>query len=367
MSIFFNKKILDKISFDLDTSTFILSNDDLNDSFNVSFVPNKVSDEYDPELYDLFIFENKSLDAENDIFLVNESNLNKGIGWIFPLSTLESNDNDFSDLEWFNQFRYLAYQKLLSTSFFFKKEISKNKQSFVLSDLFDDDMVIFIISHKDLGSKPDIHDYLPSLANHGYYLKNEFKLKYKCPNDIIVDWYRGKKKINIRKAINPVYKTNYSRKLYTNYLKSFDHHLIRFHLIYQFIENHLSDLFNDEFERLLDDYNSKNITKNNFIESINNVRNERKNIRRVLNHLKTNSGTFEDSALVNLKRDCREFLDKYKVEERNEIGDLIYDVRNLFVHNYSGVEDDQVDLLNEIIFGFEVLINRLMIFNKNND
>ncbi|OWW23176.1 hypothetical protein B4Q04_21920 [Zobellia sp. OII3] len=361
MSIFYNGKILDQLSFDSDTSTFIIGNEDISDSFSVAYIPNKEEKELALDQYEVFILENISLNAENDIFLANEIDLDKGIGWVFPLSTLESNDNDYAEKEFFNQFRYLAYQKLLSSSFFLEKEINEKKQRFMLSDLFEDDLIIFAVSLEALGSSFDIYDYLPSLANHGYFLKNEHNLRYKCPNDIIVNWYRGKKKINIRKGTNPVYKTDYSKKLYTNYLKSLDHHLIRFHLIYQIIENHLTDLFNSEFEKILEDYSNALVTKNNFIESINKVRNERENIRKVLREIKPNDGTFEKSMLIGLKRDCREFLNQYGVDERTDVGDLLYDIRNILVHNYREVKDGELILLNDIIFEFEIMINYLMI------
>tara|TARA_R110000751_G_scaffold133929_1_gene236341 strand:+ start:1409 stop:2503 length:1095 start_codon:yes stop_codon:yes gene_type:complete len=363
MSIFYNGKILDQLSFDSDTSTFIIGSEEMSDSFSVEYIPNKEEKEFAFNQYEVIILENKSLDAENDIFLVNEIDLNKGIGWIFPLSTLESNDNDYAEKDFFNQFRYLTHQKLLSSSFFLKKEIIEKKQRFLLSDLFEDDLIILVVSLEALESPLDICSYLPSLANKGYFLKNEHDLKYKCPSDILVNWYRGKKKINIQKATNLVYQTDYSKKLYTNYLKSLDHHLIRFHLIYQIIENHLTDLFNSEFDKILDNYSNDLVTKNNFIESINKVRNERENIRKVLKEIKPNDGTFEKSMLIGLKRDCREFLDQYGVEEKTDLGDLLYDIRNILVHNYREVKDRELILLNDIIFEFEIMINYLMIKN----
>jgi hypothetical protein len=360
MSIYYNDKILDQISFDSETSTFLLAKDDISDSFSVSYVSKKEEEEFDLDQYDLFILENKSLNAENDIFMARHISVEKGIGWIFPLSTLESNDNDYAEKKFFNQFRFLAYQKLLSSSFILKKVITEKKQNFLLSDLFDDDLIIFVVSHEALGSPMDINDYLPSLASHGYFLNNEHTLNYKCPNDIIINWYRGKKNVNLIKGNNPVYQTNYSQKLYTNYLKTLDHHLIRFHLIYQIIENHITDLFNSEFVRILEEYKSNLVTKNNFIDAINKARNEGENIRKVLKELNPNDGTFEKSILVGLKRDCREFLDQYGVEEKSDLGDLIYAIRNILVHNYREVTDDQENLLKEITFGFEIMINHLM-------
>ena len=67
--------------------------------------------------------------------------------------------------------------------------------------------------------------------------------------------------------------------------------------------------------------------------------------------------------LIGLKRDCREFLDQYGVEEKTDLGDLLYDIRNILVHNYREVKDRELILLNDIIFEFEIMINYLMIKN----
>ena len=363
MSVFYNQSILDQLSFDFETSTFTLYNNSFPDSLSVSYIPKKETEEFELINYEIFILENNSLIAENDIFLVHEITLKKGIGWIFPLSALESNDNNFAEKIFFNQFRFLAYQKILEKSFFMKKEVNEKKEIFLLSDLFDSDLIIFILSKSELteGTNFDIKDYLPSLANHGYFYKNNHQLKYTCPKDYLVKQFRGKNNIKITKATNSIYQSNFVKKLYENYLKTLDHHLIRFHLLYQVIENQITDLFNFQFEKILIEYNDKSITKNNFIESIGKIRKERDNIRKIVSTLNPNDGTFEKSVLINLKRDCIEFLSHYGVEERNELGDLIYDVRNILVHNYRSVEDENIKLLDEITFGFEILINYKLI------
>lgn len=363
MSVFFNKSILDQLSFDSETSTFTLFNNEGEDSISVSYIPKKETEEFDFDNFDIFVFENNSLIAENDIFLVNEVVLKKGIGWVFPLSALESNDNDYAEKLFFNQYRFLAYQKILDQSFFIKKEVNEKKEIFLLSDLFESQLIIFVLSKSELtgDSGFKITDYFPSFAIHGYFYKNNYELKYTCPSDHLVKQFRGKRNISITKANNPIYQSNFAQKLYINYLKSLDHHLIRFHLLYQVIENHITDLFNIEFEKILIQYSDKSITKNNFIESISKIRNERENIRKVLSDIKPNDGTFEKSILINLKRDCKEFLSHYGVEEKNELGDLLYDVRNVLVHNYRSVEDDNIILLDEITFEFEIIINYKLI------
>lgn len=363
MSLFYNGNLLNQNDYDSDTSSFTIYSKEANDSVSINYIPKKVNEELNPNDYEIFVLENNSLIAENDIFLVHERRLNKGVGWIFPISVLESNENDYAEKVFFNQYRFLAYQKILSTSFKLEKSITVKKESYLLSDLFSGDLILFLVSLNELENEKNefnIIKYLPSLSIHGYFLKNKIDLKYNCPKNYISDRFRGKKKIIIEEAKNPLYGSQFTKRLFTNYLKSLDHHLIRFHLLYQIVENNITDIFDDEFQQLLENYKEKLITKNNFIEGINKVRNERENIRKIFTDLNPNDGTFEKSILIDLKRDCKSFLLDFGVEEKNEIGDLLYDVRNILVHNYRSIEDHNIELLDEITFEFEVLISYLL-------
>ncbi len=365
MALFYDGKLLDKVSFDKETSTFILGNNEITDTFSISYIPTKEDEEFSFNDYELFILESNSLAAENDIFLVNEVDLKKGIGWIFPISALESNENDYSDKVFFNQFRFLAYQKILAKSFSIEATINDKKESFLLSELFDSDLIVLVVSKNELApdSEFKIFKYLPSLATYGYFVYNEHELKYVCPNNLITDKFRGKKSIRIQKTKNPVYTSDFAKKLYTNYLKTLDHHLIRFHLLYQVIEYHITELFNSDFDNLLENYNNKTITKNNFIEKLNKTRNERENVRKILKDTNPNDQTFEKDLLINLKRDCNAFISEFGEEEKSEIGDLIYDTRNIIVHNYREIKDEKLNLLNEITFQFEIIINYIITSN----
>jgi len=362
MAVFYNTKLLDKLSYDNTDSVFTLENIVSTDSINIEFIPKKIKAELDINKYDLFIFDNKSLIAENDIFLLYETTVKKDIGWIFPISVLESNENDYANKDFFNQFRFLAYQKLLSSTFSLKAFIKEKKDLYSISELFGSNRIILIVSKEDFGAENifEINDYLPSLATSGYFINNENELIYSCPKNYIVENFRGKKKIKISKAVNEVYNLNFSKKLYQNYLKTLDHHLIRFHLLYQIIEFHITEAFNVDFDNLLEKYNNRDISKNDFIEKFKDIRNEREKIRKILKTISPNASTFEKEILINIQRDCKDFLLEFGDYDKNEIGDLLYDVRNVIVHNYRKIKDENIQLLNEITFEFEILINYLM-------
>src|SRR5690606_7183113 len=130
------------------------------------------------------------------------------------------------------------------------------------------------------------------------------------------------------------------------------HHLIRFHILYQIIEYILTERFDVVFTNLIGEYNANNIVKNDFIEKINELGKERSNIKKVVDCLKENNCDFE---IPNLERDCKDLLESHKKKIKNTLGDLIYDVRNLIVHNYRDIEDDEIEIIENITHELELL------------
>ncbi len=149
--------------------------------------------------------------------------------------------------------------------------------------------------------------------------------------------------------------------LYENYLKKLDHHLIRFHLLYQIIEYLITNKFSSQFEDLLLKYNNNQITKNNFIEKIYEIRNERKNIRNIFEQLNFYDNSFEKDIKIDLERDAKDFLEEFNIEVKSNLGDLIYDIRNIIVHNYREItKNESLELLDKITYEFEILVNYLI-------
>jgi uncharacterized protein YutE (UPF0331/DUF86 family) len=101
------------------------------------------------------------------------------------------------------------------------------------------------------------------------------------------------------------------------------------------------------------DYNSKSLLKNDFIEKINELGKERVNIRKVIDCLKKNSCDFNTP---NLERDCKDLLLAHNKKIKNPLGDLIYDVRNLIVHNYRDIEDSEIELIENITHELELIM-----------
>jgi len=366
MAIFYNNKPLNKVEFDDVDKVFTISDDSREYSISVPYIPKLESERYDANNFHLFLFENNHLNAENDVFQLYDKDKDYRVGWIFPISVLDSNENDFAENEHLNRYKLVAYQILLSKNFDYKIEIDRINDEISISEVYGDDTVIVILSKEKIqNSNFNIHSYYPSLASYGYYPKNENKLSITYPIDYLTEKFRGKTRLYLKYTENKILSESESFviKLYENYLKELDHHLIRFHLLYQIIEYFITNEFSLQFEKLLQEYKDKKITKNNFIEKINNIRSERENIRNIFEQLNFNDNSFEKEIKVALERNAKDFLEECNVEVKNNLGDLIYAIRNMIVHNYREITKNEnlLELLDKITYEFEIIVNYLIV------
>jgi len=363
MAIIQNHQLLRKLSFISDDSVkyFRLCSTDEKQEIIFEYIP-KVYTDYLENDYELFIFENNYLDAENDVFQVYDVEKDIRLGWLFPITILESNDNNFADNEHLNRYKYVAFRKLiLSDSIDYKVGIDINKLS--ISDIYSNNAIILILSKKQLKNIDDfkIENYLPTLASFGYYLRNEHKLtaSFKINKDFALK-RRGNVRLNLKKSKRDLTKLFFFKHLYLKYLKTIDHHLIRFHILYQVIEHFIGESFEYNFETLIENYQKGILQKNDFFEKIYELKKERENIRFIFECLNKFSSSELESIKIDLKRDCITLLETYSPDSKDHLGDLIYDVRNLVVHNYRNIKEEEIVLLENITFELELVINVLI-------
>lgn len=335
------------------SSLFKLTDSKFDTSISFNYVP-KLEEGYDFMDFQLMIFENKYLNAENDVFQVFEKENGNRLGWIFPLSVLESNENDLFDNIHFNKYKFVAYQLLLLANGR-SINLDTNFTEFQLSDIYKDNPIILVLSNSNTLKIPDfnIKDYIPSLSKFGYYEQNENSYKAKLkPKDEFCIQFRGKEKITLFKSKTKVYNDRFFSELFDKHLKFLDHHLIRFHLLYQIIEYILTERFDTVFNKLVNDYNTSELMKNDFIEQINQLGKERVNIKKIVECVKQNPHDFDT---VNLERDCKALLENHNNKIKNSLGDMIYDTRNLIMHNYRNIESEEIELIENITHELELL------------
>jgi hypothetical protein len=141
MAIFYNNNPLNNVEFDEVDKVFTISDDSRDYFISIPYIPKLEAKRYDSKDFYLFLFENNHLNAENDVFQLYDKGEDYRIGWIFPISVLDSNENDYADNEHLNKYKLVAYQKLLSKSFSYKIEIGKINDEISISEIYGDDTI----------------------------------------------------------------------------------------------------------------------------------------------------------------------------------------------------------------------------------
>lgn len=338
-----------------------ISSSDNENYINIQYVPIKISN-WDKNLFDIYLFENDYLSAENDVFEIYEKTIDERLGWIFPITILESNENDYVNHKNLNDYKHIAYQKLLEYNYSIDS-LEKAGDFIKLSEIYGN--VIICLLHKNTTSKIanfNINNFLLSFYKNGYlYFNGSFKSKSIYDRTSFVTEKRRNKRIYIENSNFDIFKNGFTKSLFIEHLLQSDNYLVRFIFLYQiieyFIDIHSEKLFYDHIENYL--FNSA--TKNDFRENINQSSTE----RQVINDIFNNSKISDDlKTEFNTEVDFF-FNDIGKVYRKNSFGDKIYNLRNLITHNIREYTDKH-DTLNKINEIFERIIIELLINNKDN-
>ncbi|MCS4225844.1 hypothetical protein [Sphingobacterium sp. BIGb0165] len=356
MAVEYQGKILDEISFkNTEAGNFFVLSDAKNiNSVEIEYLP-ILEKEYIVNDYEIVLFENQYLNAENDVFQLIAKDEDLRIGWIFPLSNLDGIDHDHYENIFLNKYKFVAFQLLLLSENFKVEAININEQ-LRITDCRKDNPIIVVLSKSSVKKIEgfSIENYLPSLSKYGYYKKNAFNNGNKLASKELycIKKLRGKLKLNVHKAKIELTTNKFFSELFNKNLKYLDHHLIRFHLLYQIIEHLITESFEKEFDALIQRFQDLKMLKNDFIEQINNIKKERSKIRDIIKMLKTHQKDFDEIAL---RRDCGLLFEHFNIDQKEDLGDLIYDVRNLVTHNYRAIKSEQLNHLESITHQLELL------------
>ena len=135
----------------------------------VEYVPQFVSN-WSHDRYDIFLFENPYLTAENDIFELYEPSLGDNrLGWIFPITALDSNDHNYADHNYFKHYRFVAYWKILELDL--QTVQQEGKSDFKISELIPN-VCVCLLSKEEISklSGFKIEDYAISFLKFDYLL-----------------------------------------------------------------------------------------------------------------------------------------------------------------------------------------------------
>lgn len=325
----------------------------LGGEIQVSYIP-KVEDIWNPLDFDLFVLDNPYLGAENDVFEIYETSLEERIGWIYPITILVSNDNDFSESKNLNKYKFVSQYKLLNENET-TIEINSVSDKILITDIYDEASIICICNKHTTSKIPNfnINDYVLSLYKYGYsfFQKSHNRKKILDKADFIDEMRsQNRRRVYIKKSLFDISTNNYISSLFTKHLLKTDDFLVRFIFLYQIIEQLMEDEFGILFQGFLDDFTKRNITKNDFKESINNSSKERGLIKTVFDK------THIENRLKNDFETCFSFLyTDLNYIVKGSLPDKIYDFRNLLTHGYRNLME-KVDYVNVLVQIFEDII-----------
>ena len=151
-----------------------------------------------PDSYGYKIFYKRNY-KENDIFQVIESDLDKRIGWIFPISSIVSTSHDYADNPHYCRYALVAHMLLLRNEIAEQDIVSRDFSSIIESEYSDD--AIILIYKKDLSvrqaeklakKKPEVEEDTQPERKPSFYSMVELALNESLGRKIKVNKNKGK-------------------------------------------------------------------------------------------------------------------------------------------------------------------------------
>ncbi len=312
-------------------------------SLHKSFVPD------DFEMY--FLYNNNDGVSENSIFNLYADGIR--IGWIFPIQSLESQEHDYVHNEFYLKYAYIVVYKLLQMAEFGDREYSE----FSILDYYSDDIQILVYDKGNASEIEsfDISNYAVDLFSKGYSFCGEGNVFTKLD---AVD-----QNIRIKQLPKQIRDISYINVLFMELIPLRDSSYSKFHLIYQIIEILIGVVFNYKFK--------------SFIQEIEDSPDDLFEKREKLSGITTEKDRviwlFENFSSVELqKREilnsfCEKMLqDNEKKYKENNVGNNLYAVRCLIVHNLYSLDEDSRELLKELNNSFlDVVLDILFTFHES--
>lgn len=355
--------VLDKIEFHIenDVQYFRISNSE-NIGFNFQYIPISISN-WDKERYEIFLLENSYLNAENDVFEIYEDTIiDERLGWIFPITILESNENDFQDFKNLNHYKYVAYQKLLELNINFSAKDNVN-EFLKLSDIFTNS-IICILCKDTIEKIKDFkfENYILSFYKYGYLLLGDVtKSKAIYDRTEFVSQMRQNARVKLTKANFDITSNDFTKSLFQEHLLQSENYIIRFIFLYQIIEHFIQIKFDKLLQNHIEDYQNNKLAKNDLRENIINSSKERVVIKSVFDTIIIHQELKDE-----FMSECDFLFADIGLISRNSFPDKIYDIRNLVTHRLRELtkKSESLKRITEI---FERIIVDLLINYSTED
>lgn len=330
------------VEFDKELSLFQLTREGITTPYN--YIPNSKNlwKNLNKDDFTVVVLNNPFLHSEESIFEIKFDGSDERGGYLFPIELLESEEGEGKQLL---SYMFVAYNKLL-VSFPDNCEATG-----LLSDCYKDAFILIIHN----ATKPDFNfqDYILALAKQGFY-EYQGEIKGKYPS---LDYFKDlPKTLRLDKKEVDNSSCGYVVDLLKNRLCFASDFITRFVLLYQVIEQYISEIHRTKLDEAIEKYKQEELNKNDFSEEL-------KNISRESNQIEVLMKPFSDEAVCNnFRQVAMGLFNDVGYKPKNEsLPTLIYALRNQVFHSYE-IFSEHEDGLNQVIFSFEEVI--LMLLSK---
>jgi len=312
----------------------------------------KLDNSFNPKNFEIRFLYNTCDDvSENSIFKLKADSIR--IGWVFPVQSLESLEHDYVNNKFYLQYAYVVIFKLLQMIEFSNEEYS----DLSILDYYKDDTLQILVYDKENAKKIDgfdISNYSVDLFSKGY--------SYCRGGNVFTKPEKIDENINVKQLPKPIRDISYINVLFMELIPLQESSYSKFHMIYQIIEILIGVVFNYEIQSLIQEISD---SPNDLFEKRDKLHDITLEKERVI-RLFSNYCRIELQKKEILNNLCEKLLqDNDRKSKENSVGNNLYAVRCLIVHNLYSLNKDSRELLKKInnIF-LDVVLDILFTFRE---
>lgn len=325
------------------------NDEDVSGEFEYRFSTKSLWNSIQLEDFEVQLLINPLLNRESNVYDLRDE-LNKTVGYLFPISLLDS-DSDFSDYRNINNYVYVAFWELLKRI----PTVNENKEFF--SDNFEDNVCVCVFHKASVNTTCPLRNCIHSLRMYGYSYFTE------CNNIKPVDRYRSK--LYFHKRENKIHLKFSEPSLYKNpiidsilrALPKADNLTHRFVLLYQVIETLFEEIASKRIDEEIKRFTGKQIPCNDFQDNIKQLSSEKTKISKIFKCWEKLENSDEAKLFL---ESCLHLFDLVHYSPSNKgLKEIFYSFRNQMTHSYRNLDFYQEEL-SETIQYFELLILRIV-------
>lgn len=325
------------------------NDEDVSGEFEYRFSTKSLWNSIQLEDFEVQLLINPLLNRESNVYDLRDE-LNKTVGYLFPISLLDS-DSDFSDYRNINNYVYVAFWELLKRI----PTVNENKEFF--SDNFEDNVCVCVFHKASVNTTCPLRNCIHSLRMYGYSYFTE------CNNIKPVDRYRSK--LYFHKRENKIHLKFSEPSLYKNpiidsilrALPKADNLTHRFVLLYQVIETLFEEIASKRIDEEIKRFTGKQIPCNDFQDNIKQLSSEKTKSSKIFKCCEKLENSDEAKLFL---ESCLHLFDLVHYSPSNKgLKEIFYSFRNQMTHSYRNLDFYQEEL-SETIQYFELLILRIV-------